>query len=1067
MARNRFMKTRSNYTIKQLHQSTNIGNIYERDWMTISDLNTYAPGSLPAYGLNGFKMVIDDGINLKKKHQYGSWLKNESCDTVSTYWSLKCMGEDEALATTNFSRTLLKPNYTSLLDFAYYGSAEKLVESSVRGIINHFPGEIYLMDTHVDFDGRRLYNVDNPFNINMDAIVFPDEKIDEPLRIFSSSYEDYVIHNGSQTGPLTWTRNLMGGNDCTTNGTLLSIIDLGTPFDGNNHVILYYYNINGEKRLFHDGTYQNVSIRPKNKAINKFFNDLDDFQAAILNRKTGYSILLDTPMETNRGNVSYRKAYAWPKTGNGDWNIDISSVRYKEYLESLLNIAKFYDEYYTNNIWRSMTHEAIVAYDWALTKVNKDGVSEEYDSPNSQRIKAFMHVAGREFDELKRYIDGVSYANATTYDEANNNPDMFLSDSLTNYGWDVRIPVPTKLSKYETSALYPSHTTGYTVQDANYEFYRRLLLNSGAIFSAKGTKRSIEMVLALFGYHSLNFVEHSFHDIFRNGVVKTVHWADMTEEERKDILRNVYDITEYVYVADEDSLLYKEGAADLVRGVNSTKVSFDSDNADDFQGLPVREVVTIVQEPIKTGIAWDEKTGKIATGITVGYESKETNYLIPWFDRDKDYDTDIYFESKGGWGLTEIKTTTVPEYGDVYIETTDELKVYDEGVKYLRFQDKISDLLNIVGEYPKTNDVYYVYDITEQDKYDWGLIGEESQPTMSHYFILKDTAYDEVLGVIRDENGNMAIENDGVYLKEKIDGDGNVVKDDKGEPILEPSPDPTNEPGYPNLKWTKYPTRKCGWKNISEEELKEGKTRDAQKVFYLESIVENNLGNAPHSGKGEYDDGEEYKVFFEDMFKPARDNEEFDYVDDRVLPWTDSFNWEGMENLSGQTIGFNMKKKIDNIKCWYFTDLSMTHNLQLLSHVGGNEYDELGHEVPSVGIGDSPRFYEDRRDEGDGSTGFFNSRQYPIMTPYNMEGGSVDDEAAANSIINTKALYIEFIPDLQAPNSMYEFIDDSAMHYVKQIIPSTTIFKYKVPMTGWDVFCYHRTYLQSAILNNE
>ena len=89
------------------------------------------------------------------------------------------------------------------------------------------------------------------------------------------------------------------------------------------------------------------------------------------------------------------------------------------------------------------------------------------------------------------------------------------------------------------------------------------------------------------------------------------------------------------------------------------------------------------------------------------------------------------------------------------------------------------------------------------------------------------------------------------------------------------------------------------------------------------------------------------------------------------------------------------------------------------------------------------------------------------MYPYNMEGGSVDDEAAANSIINTKSLYIEFFPDLQSPDSMYEFVDDIAMHYVKQIIPSTTIFKYRVPMTGWDVFCYHRTYPQSMLMNKE
>jgi hypothetical protein len=325
---------------------------------------------------------------------------------------------------------------------------------------------------------------------------------------------------------------------------------------------------------------------------------------------------------------------------------------------------------------------------------------------------------------------------------------------------------------------------------------------------------------------------------------------------------------------------------------------------------------------------------------------------------------------------------------------------------------------------------------------------------MSHYFILKDVEYDNVLGVLRDDNNMpVIVEGTGVFDEERYLEFGKPKYDD-----------PKEINSYPNILWGKYPEKKYGWKNISEEELKEGTSRDAQKVFYLESIVENNLGNAPHIG-GEYDDGEEYKVFYEDLFKPAKDNEEYDYIDDASLPWNANYN--GNANFRGETIGFNLEKMIDNVKCWYFTDLSIDHDLQLLYTNDGHMYTPLGNQVSSVGDGDFVRFYEDRDDEGDDSTELFSSSQYSIMYPYNMEGGSVDDEAAANSIINTKSLYIEFFPDLQSPDSMYEFVDDIAMHYVKQIIPSTTIFKYKVPMTGWDVFCYHRTYPQSMLMNKE
>jgi hypothetical protein len=87
------------------------------------------------------------------------------------------------------------------------------------------------------------------------------------------------------------------------------------------------------------------------------------------------------------------------------------------------------------------------------------------------------------------------------------------------------------------------------------------------------------------------------------------------------------------------------------------------------------------------------------------------------------------------------------------------------------------------------------------------------------------------------------------------------------------------------------------------------------------------------------------------------------------------------------------------------------------------------------------------------------------MEPYNMEeNGELNDEAAANSIINTKQFYIEFVPDVSSPEGMYDFIENSIMHYVKQVIPSTTILKYYVPMRDMDVNCYHRTYLQSVII---
>jgi hypothetical protein len=276
MARDRFIKSRSNYVIRELHQSTNVGNIYERDFMTISDLNSYSPGSLPVYGLNGFKMVINDGINLKKKHHYGNWVKNDACGTKSMYWTTQCMGED-GKQTSNTST--LKPNLNSVLDFGCYGSVYKMIESSVKNIINTFPGELYFTNKSIKINGFTYYIVDNPFNIEMDRTHVIDEKIENIMRVFCESYDKYQFVDKDDFAniyPLTWDVSVFNTGTyieydengelkivqrCLQEGDKLSTINLGYPFGEEKLGVLMHYVIyNGKKILVHDGNYIDAKI---------------------------------------------------------------------------------------------------------------------------------------------------------------------------------------------------------------------------------------------------------------------------------------------------------------------------------------------------------------------------------------------------------------------------------------------------------------------------------------------------------------------------------------------------------------------------------------------------------------------------------------------------------------------------------------------------------------------------------------------------------------------------------------------------------------------------------------
>ena len=53
-------KSYSNYTLRKKRQLTSKGSIYERDWMTVSELDGFAPGTLPVYASGNFKMVVNN-----------------------------------------------------------------------------------------------------------------------------------------------------------------------------------------------------------------------------------------------------------------------------------------------------------------------------------------------------------------------------------------------------------------------------------------------------------------------------------------------------------------------------------------------------------------------------------------------------------------------------------------------------------------------------------------------------------------------------------------------------------------------------------------------------------------------------------------------------------------------------------------------------------------------------------------------------------------------------------------------------------------------------------------------
>lgn len=667
MAHSKYIKTKSNYVLNSKHQTTKDGVVYERDFMTITGPDTALIGDDQFfYRSSNFKFVVRSGINQQKKHTNGEW-NDASALTIST------------ASTSTDTSIVFNPDYESMTDFAYYGSAVDLVRASIVDIVLRFPAELYFseetMKVHINGvtnpTGDLWHVVSNDFGIDIYTEKV-DDSVENKLRYLTISSNEYEPYNGTTVGDrcvcdVTVVRN--PNADCyktQVGGTWLAkvTIKLGAEFDGGSRTyinpVVVVYKLGDEIYYLYSNTEAiGYHLRPKKQWIDEFYNSIDDFQKVILNRTSipSYTCTFNTPYETDNGFFTYKKKYTWPSQYG--WNPDLSGLGYETYVGELISLASFHDEYNTNNIWRSMTHEAIKNLDWTFKKETGDDV-EEIDTIDTSKIEPILKIYGRQYDDLKRSIDNITKSSTVTLDKKNNVPDYFLDDTLNLSGWETKEIKLTNNEDEKTLRLYPGVVSGYGNSEANTEFMRRLKVMSPYIMSMKGTTRGMETLLGVFG---------------------------MT----KDV---DYNIDEYVAVA-SGNVKYE-----LVTAANTSKYTYMESEDDVLQGIPV------------------ERPGDV-------------DYVVPFFDKNKKYDGDLYFQAKGGWGKHQESSQTL----------------YDETVSVLKTVRTLEELVELGRYVVKTGDICYVNDITNLSEYD-----EEMASGTSHYFYLVDDEYVNVIGTDEENN---------------------------------------------------------------------------------------------------------------------------------------------------------------------------------------------------------------------------------------------------------------------------------------------------------------------------
>jgi len=579
-------------------------------------------------------------------------------------------------------------------------------------------------------------------------------------------------------------------------------------------VTLYAYILDYELVFMTPYTGQ-MTIKPKQEIIEDYFNNLEGFEKQLLTRKTNplYSNQFITPLEYEMGYVYYKRTYTWP---SNDYCIDISSNAYVDFINQLVSMAETYDELWTDNLWRRMTHEAIKNYDWTYTRHYDDG-DEEANVEGGERMHKVINIIGRVFDDLKRKIDTIKQFNRVTYNGDRNTPNAFLSDKLELMGWDVYSTIPMRKSNeivedneetlisanddvIEISFLNDNNLTWYysknpenvTFADVDIEWMRRLILSSKRLLSTKGTINSIEMLMGMFGY----------------GMMDNTKPFEIWEE-YQTVRPISYDTKVYITKNGSYGLILQEDYDKLV-GVE--KQNYEEYST--FGDLIVRLNLSKTNEML-----YDDDVSGIPVGSFVVDNNDYTQtYLIPFYEQDKWYDGDLYFQSKGGWAYNK-KT----DEGDDEINSSS----WTETISYLHVVSQVSDLLNINPTSLTEGDIYYVVNVN--DYFDNTETGEP----LSHFFVIENA-----------------------YVPEEFSSWTNL--DITGN-LYQTNDDDEDTKEY-NKKYGEY----------------------AAKARYLRDLIPYNIGNNPHVGYGKYDKGKEFFEYMEEPFKYAVDDYHFSYEDKQI-----------------------------------------------------------------------------------------------------------------------------------------------------------------------------------------
>lgn len=586
-------------------------------------------------------------------------------NTFSKEYTLENIGLNKTISEKLYNNKItLNNDFSNISNYSYYGSLEIRFQYTLTNIIDTYPYSLYVSN---DINGSIFNTALNiQYNSQTDTTSF-----DIPSAIIGN-IGNLIIDSGN------FNNNIKNININKTSYALR--LDENTSKEYNvinlvgNQKIDTYVNFSVNGRPFNSSTAsKSFHIKPNENTYFEFINNLSELEKYFLsNKKSNYYLIkLKKPISDENGTINLTDSSLEWSFSDG-YNIDINGIVFEKFVKNLMGIAKLYEAYKTDTVYRLYTTESL----------------KLFNTTSNNKIQILTRTYGETFDNIKVFIDGISKINTLGYDKYKSVPDVLIKNLAETLGWEYRDIVSeedllSNIFKFTQGDI----STSKIPSEINIELWRRILNNTVQLFKSKGTRNSIITFFKMIGLPE-EFIQ----------------------------------LNEYIYLID--------GSISNNVTINNSEDEIDSDlvNPIDENGFPIA--------PEETSNFYFQLSGNTDLGQTYINRYRDSGYdILRVNDNKKSWIYSNEFQNREGnnsyYDLNDSRYVINTKEISVGLSASNAelFKIYDDSNTTLSFGEYINKYLltlidvknrkiisdNLGGAYPKLSKIYYDYLISNNE----------------------------------------------------------------------------------------------------------------------------------------------------------------------------------------------------------------------------------------------------------------------------------------------------------------------------------------------------------------